>query len=161
VILLAKIALGGALTVAAGTALLTSEGFINVNVVEKDPRGRHIHVIAPALLISIAVRLVPNHQLADGAKQLRPWLPTVHAALQGLRDSPDLTLVEVRDPDDHVHVAKDGGNLVVDVDSPDVTVHVSVPWRAINGAVQAVADRDPDRQACDMRSAGRPTTSRF
>ena len=146
-LILGKIALGMAAATVGATGLLCSEGFVNVNVVQHDRADhKHIHVIAPAILAPIAVRLVPVHQLNHAADKLDPWMPTVRAALDGLDDAPDMTLVEVSDPDDFVQVTKSGRSVVVDVANRDETVHVSAPLRAIDSTVEALASRSDDSQ---------------
>jgi hypothetical protein len=141
-ILLAKIALGMAGVGLAGVGVLCSEGFVNVRVVEKKPQGVHIHVIAPAMLAPIAVYLAPQRDLADAARQIEPNMPAIRAALDGLRDSDDVVFVEVKEPGEHVEVAKSGGSIVVDVDDADETVHVSAPIAAISSTVSQLADAD-------------------
>jgi hypothetical protein len=147
-LLFGKVVLGMAGTALAGVGILCSEGMVQVKVIEKQPQGHHINVIAPALLGPIAVHFVPRHNLADASRQIRPYLPTVRAALDALRDADDVVFVEVRERDQHVRVAKSGGSIVVDVDDPDETVHVSTPVRAIAGVIEQVADansaRSPD-----------------
>jgi hypothetical protein len=142
-ILFGKIVLGMAGTALAGIGILCSEGMVQVKVVEKHPQGHHINVIAPALLGPIAVHCVPRHDLADASRQIQPYLPTVRAALDALRDADDIVFVEVKERDQHVQVAKSGGSIVVDVDDPDETVHVSTPIRAIASVVEQVADAEP------------------
>lgn len=143
-ILLGKIALGMAGFAVAGAGVLCSEGFVDVNVVQRRDSPPHVHVIAPAMLAPIAVRLVPNNKLADASEKIQPWMPTIRAALDALRDSPDVTLVEVSDPNEYVHVEKRYGDIVVDVANREQTVHVSVPIRAIRSTVEALADASPD-----------------
>ena len=138
-ILLGKIALGMMGAAVASAGLICSEGFVDVNVVQHRDSPPHIHVIAPAMLAPIAVRLVPDEKLARASEQIQPWLPAVREALDGLLDAPDMTLVEVSDPDEYVHVAKYGGDIVVDVANGDETVHVSAPIRAIHSTVEALA----------------------
>jgi hypothetical protein len=139
-ILLARIALGMAGVGLAGVGVLCSEGFVNVKVLEKEPRGVHIHVIAPAMLAPIAVYLVPQRALANAARQIQPNMPAIRAALEGLRDSDDVVFVEVNEPSEHVQVAKSGRSIVVDVDDADETVHVSAPIAAISSTVDQLAD---------------------
>jgi hypothetical protein len=143
-ILLAKIALGIAGVGLASAGVLCSEGLVNVKVVEKQPQGVHIHVVAPALLAPIAVYLTPRHVLANAARQIQPNMPAIRAALEGLRDSDDVTLVEVIEPGERVEVAKSGGAIVVDVDDADETVHVSAPIGAISSTVEQLADVSPN-----------------
>lgn len=138
-LLLGKIALGMLGATVAGTGLLCSQGFINVNVNEHARNdSHHIRVIAPALLVPIAVHLVPGGKLARASDQIRPLLPSIRAALDGLSDAPDLTLVEVNDPNEFVQVSKIGGSIVVDVADGDETVHVSVPLSTVGSTTEAL-----------------------
>lgn len=152
-ILLGKIVLGMAGVGLAGASVLCSEGFVNVNVIEKQPDGVHIHVIAPAMLAPMAVRLAPlavrvSPRAADADPQcamtqaqwqIQQKLPFIRAALADLRDADDFTLVEVDAPGEHVHVAKSGASIVVDVDAPDAIVHVSAPIRALATTINQLA----------------------
>ena len=139
-ILLAKIALGMAGVGLASAGVLCSEGVVYVKVIEKQPQGLHIHVIAPAMLAPIAVHLAPQRALAKAAREIQPYMPAIRAALDGLRDSDDVVFVEVKRPGEHVEVAKSGGSIVVDVDDAGETVHVSAPIRAISSTVDQLAD---------------------
>jgi hypothetical protein len=143
-VLLGKVALGVAGTALAGVGLICSEGMIEVNVVEKQPEAHHVYVLAPAMLVPIGMHFVPSRKLGKAATELRPWMPTVRAALDQLRAGEDITLVEVREPGQHVLVTKDGGSVVVDVADKDETVHVSTPIRAIESTLEQVAAASPD-----------------
>jgi len=138
-ILLAKIALGMAGASLAGAGVLCSEGVVNVKVIEKQPRGLHLHVIAPAMLAPIALRFAPERDLAEATREIQPYMPAIRAALDGLRDSDDVVFVAVKEPGEHVEVAKSGGSIVVDVDDAAETVHVSAPIRAISSTVDQLA----------------------
>jgi hypothetical protein len=138
-ILLGKIVLGMAGAGLAGVGVLCSEGMVQVRVVEKQAQGTHINVIAPALLAPIAVHFAPQRELAHAAREIQPYMPAIRAALDGLRDSEDVVFVEVREPDEHVTVSKSGGSIVVDVDDPGETVHVSTPIRAISSTIEQLA----------------------
>jgi hypothetical protein len=145
-LVLGKIALGMAAATVGATGLLCSEGFVNVKVVGHGHDHEHVHVIAPAILAPIIVRVAPVAQLNHAADKLDPWLPTVRAALDGLDNAPDMTLVEVSDPDDFVQVTKSDGSVVVDVANRDQSVHVSAPLRAIGSTVEALASRSDGSQ---------------
>jgi len=138
-ILLAKIALGIAGAGLAGAGVLCSEGLVCVKVIEKQPQGLHLHVVAPAMLAPIAVRFTPQRDLANAAREMQPHMPEIRAALDGLRDSDDVVFVEVKEPGQHVEVAKSGGSIIVDVDDADEIVHVSAPIRAISSTVEQLA----------------------
>jgi hypothetical protein len=136
VIALAKMAWGLAGVGLAGAGVLCSDGVVNVKVVEKQPGGFHMHVIAPAILAPMAVHFAPQSGLAQAARKIQPNLPAIRAALDGLRESEDVVFVEVTEPGEHVEVAKSGGSIVVDVDDTDQTLHVSAPIRAIASTVE-------------------------
>jgi hypothetical protein len=143
-VLLGKVALGIAGTALAGVGLICSEGMIEVNVVEKQPEAHHVYVLAPAMLVPIGTHFIPSRKLSQAAAELRPWMPTIRAALEQLRAGEDMTLVDVREPGQHVLVTKDGGSVVVDVTDKDETVHVSTPIRAIESTIEQVAAASPD-----------------
>jgi len=137
--LLGKIVLGVAGTALAGVGVICSEGMIEVNVVERQPEVHHVYVLAPAMLAPIAAHFAPQRELSRAAAEMRPWMPTIRAALDQLRESEDVTLVEVKQPGEHVRVAKSGGSIVVDVEDQDDTVHVSAPIRAISSTIEQLA----------------------
>lgn len=143
-VLLGKVALGIAGTALAGVGLICSEGMIEVNVVEKQPEVHHVYVLAPAMLVPIGTHFIPSRKLGHAAREIKPWMPTIHAALDQLRAGEDITLVDVREPDQHVLVTKQGGSVVVDVADKDETVHVSTPIRAIESTIEQVAAASPD-----------------
>jgi hypothetical protein len=138
-ILLGKIALGVAGVGLAGATVLCSEGLVHVRVIERQPQGIHINVIAPAMLAPIAVHLAPPRDLEKASRKIQPYMPVIRAALDGLRDSEDVMLVDVKDPGERVRVSKSGGSIVVDVDDQGEAVHVSAPIRAISSTVEELA----------------------
>jgi hypothetical protein len=119
---------------------------IVVNVVEKSPERHHIFVPAPAMLIPIGMHFAPKDKLAEASREIRPYLPTIRAAIEGLRESEDITFVEVKEPGQHVRVAKVGGSIVVDAEDEENTVHVSTPIRAISSAIEQLAAADSNTQ---------------
>jgi hypothetical protein len=134
-----KIMLGMAGAALAGVGVLSSEGLVQVKVIEKQPQGHRINVIAPALLVPIAAHFVPRRDLGNAMREVQPYMPTIRAALDALREAHDVVFVEVKEKDEHVVVAKSGSSVVVDVDDPDETVHVSTPIRAISSTVEQLA----------------------
>jgi hypothetical protein len=138
-LLLGKIALGVTGVVFAGVGVICSEGFVQVKVIQKQADGHHINVIAPAVLGPIAAHFVPERNLDHASRQLREYLPLIDTTLDALREANDVVLVDVREPGEHVQVMKSGGSIVVDVDDPNETVHVSAPLRAISGTVDQLA----------------------
>lgn len=142
-VFLAKLGIGVMGTALVGGAALCSEGFVYVNVHEKQPGGTHVNVLVPAALVPATLRFVPNHHLAKASQQLRPYLPIIDAAIPALNDCPDGVLVEVADPGEHVLVTKRGSSIVVDVNDAEDTVHVSVPLRAAQSAIHQIAEANP------------------
>ncbi len=138
-ILLAKLGIGILGTAVVTGAALSSEGFINVKIDEKEADGHHIHMIVPAALVPVGLRFVPRQNLAEAARNLRANMPLIDAALPALEQCPDGILVEVTDPGEHVRVAKSGSSIVIDVTDPDDTVQVSVPLRAAESAIHEIA----------------------
>jgi hypothetical protein len=143
-ILLGKVALGIAGVTVAGVGLICSEGMIEVNVVEKQPEAHHVYVLAPAALVPTAVHFIPSRKSGHASAELQPWMPTIHAALDQLREIDDVTLVDVTEPGQHVVVSKKGGSIVVDVNDRDETVHISAPIRAISSTIEQVAAASHD-----------------
>jgi hypothetical protein len=142
-IFLAKLGIGVLGTALAGAAALSSEGFIYVNVQEKQPGGTHVRVLVPAAIVPTALHFVPRHDFADSSHDMREALPIIDAAIPALNDCPDGVLVEVKDPGEHVLVAKRGGSVVIDVNDHDETVHVSVPLIAAQSAIHQIAEASP------------------
>jgi hypothetical protein len=134
-IVLGKVALGIAGVAAAGVGLICSEGMIEVKVVERQPEAHHVYVLAPAAVVPMAVHFIPSHEFGHASAELQPWMPTIRAALDQLREVDDVTLVVV---------AKKGGSVVVDVNDRDETVHVSAPIRAISSTIEQVAAASHD-----------------
>jgi hypothetical protein len=145
-ILLGKIGLGLVGTALAGTGIICSEGMITVNVVERQPEKHHVFVVVPAMLVPIGMHFVPREHLAESASEIQPWMPTIRAALDELRDSEDITFVEVNSAEQNVRVSKDGGSIVVDVNDAAETVHVSTPIRAMRSAIEELAAASPAHQ---------------
>ena len=62
-----------------------------MNVVEKQPEAHHVYVLAPAALVPMAVHFVPSRKFGHASAQLQPWMPTIRAALEQLRETDDVT----------------------------------------------------------------------
>ncbi len=128
--MIVKVLAGMLGTVVAAGAVAFSEGAVSVRVLEKKRDGHHIRL--PAMVVPLGMRLVPNEKLEQASAEMRPWLPAIKLATQELAKYPDGPFVEVRSPREQVTITKQGGALVIDVDSNEETVHVSVPLRMVN-----------------------------
>ena len=133
--------LGGTIVLAAGYSF--HEGVIRVSVDEHRANGEHLHLVVPAALVPVAVRLAPQHAMEDAARQAGPWLPTVRRIAKELRKLPDAELVEVRDADEHVRIRTQDGKLLLDVESPRETVHVACPLTTIEDIFEGILARRP------------------
>jgi hypothetical protein len=138
-VILGKIALGVFGTMVAGVGLICSEGFVTVNVVEHQPEQHHIFVMAPAAIMPITARFIPADKFDKAARQLKPYMPTIRAAMDALEKTDDVTLVEVKNAEEHVLVRKVGGSVIVDVDDHDDHVHVSTPIGAVESTIEQIA----------------------
>ncbi len=130
--MIVKVLAGMLGTVVAAGAVAFSEGAVSVRVLEKKRDGHHIRLLVPAMVVPLGIRLVPNEKLEQASAEMRPWLPAIKLATQELAKYPDGPFVEVRSPREQVSITKQGGVLVIDVDSSEETVHVSVPLRMVN-----------------------------
>lgn len=124
-------------------ALAYAAGSVDVMVHEKQPDGTRLHLILPAGVLTWGVRFVPAAKLSEASKEARPWLPAIRVASQELAHCPDATLVDVRDRNETVRVAKRGSYLVIDVDDESDTVHVSVPLSAVAAVAGALESTGP------------------
>ena len=127
--MLGKVMLGLAGTTALAGAYLVQQGTVRVSLDEHRANGRHVHLLVPAALVPMGMRFVPEENLLDAARQARPFLLTIRVASAELARLPDCDLVEVQDVNKYVKITKRGGSLVIDVQSPEETVHVSFPLR--------------------------------
>jgi hypothetical protein len=125
--LLAKIALGLASTVAFAAVYTLREGVIRVHVDEYRAGGSHVHLWVPAAAVPIALRCAPRDHRLNAAEHLKPWIPTIRQLAKELEKYPEANLVEVIDGDDHVQIRTHAGKLQVDVHEPGESVHVAFP----------------------------------
>jgi hypothetical protein len=136
-LIIAKIALGFGATLAVGGAYVFHEGVINVDVDEFRPGGSHVHVWAPATVVSLGMRVVPRHHLEQAASQVQPFLPVLREVAKELKRFPNATFVEVKDGADHVFIGTVDGKIRIDAVSDTETVHLRIPIET----VENVADR--------------------
>jgi len=126
-ILLAKVGLGVASTVAVAGAYTFHQGVIRVDVDEFRSGGSHVHFWAPAAVVPMALRFVPQQHLRHAGREAQEAMPIVRALFHELKNYPNTTFVEVTDGDQHVRIATEGSRLAIDVTEPDQNVHLRVP----------------------------------
>lgn len=124
-------------------AAVYNAGAVQVRVDEKKLDGAHIHLALPASVVNVGLKFAPDYQLRHASKEVQPWVPAIKIATEELAKYPYLSLVEVDDTTDHVRIFKHGDKLVIDVDTPEETVHVSVPLSTILSAVKKIEAAGP------------------
>jgi hypothetical protein len=126
-------------------------GAVWIDVREKHPGGEHVRLVVPAIIAPIAAMMVPKEKLHNAPQELQQWMPTIEAATEELSNCPDTVFVQVESRNEHVKIAKVGDHLVIDVDDPGETVHVSFPIRAVAyTARQLVRDASPPAREAGM-----------
>ena len=130
--MLGKILLGATLA----TVVVMKDGLIEVNVQEHQPGGDHVHLYLPATVATWGVHVAPEARLREHLRNSREQLAVAHVALNELEKLPDCVLVNVDSAKEHVRVAVHSGSVLVDVNDPGETVHVSVPIRAAKKVVE-------------------------
>src|ERR1700716_3562775 len=125
--LLAKIVLGLASTVAFAAVYTFREGVIRVDVDECRAGGSHVHLWVPAAAVPIALRCAPREHMQNAAEHIKPWIPTIRQLAKELEKYPDANLVEFIAGEDHVQIRTHAGKLQIDVHEPGESVHVAFP----------------------------------
>ena len=136
----AAVVLGGVFMVGAA---VYDAGAVRVSVDENKLNGTHVHLIVPAAVVPVGLNFVPDRHFRDAAKELQPWMPAIKVAADELERCSDVTLVEVDDARDHVRITKQGHALVIDVNTPRETVHVSVPFNTVRAALHKIEAAGP------------------
>lgn len=129
-------------SVLAGAGVVYQYGAVTVYVEEKKPGGDRVRLWVPGVLAPVALKLVPAEELRL-PPEARQWMPVLRAASEELARVEDFTLVEVREPDEHVTIVKRHGALIIDVESADETVHISLPLRVVVSVAQELEAARP------------------
>lgn len=143
-LLLAKAGLGLAGAAMLAGAYAFHEGVVRVDVDEFKPHGTHLHLCVPAAIVPVAVRLVPDNNLREAARQAAPWMPAARAAARELATYSDAAFVEVRNAEQHVRIRTRGGKLHVDVETPEESVHVTCTPRMLEDVFSQLEARGRD-----------------
>lgn len=117
-------------------------GMVKVSVEERRPGGERVNLVVPAALLPLGLKCVPDEHLRTASAELRPWLPAIEAATRELARVPDGPLVEVESLGERVSIVKRGGRLVIDVESDEESVHVSVPLKILAAVARELAAAD-------------------
>ena len=143
-LILAKVALGLGVTVAAAGAYLFHEGVICVDVDEQSDGGTHLHFWVPATVVSTGLHFVPQEKMQSTARDVRPYLPVLREISKELEKYPNAELVNVTNGEDHVRIAMNHGKIQIDAVSHEGNVvHVTVPARVLRDVADQLEDHAP------------------
>jgi hypothetical protein len=142
-LIIAKIALGMASTVALATVYTFREGVIRVDVDEYREGGSHVHFFVPAAAVPMAVHFAPQRHKEHAEERLQEWMPMIRQLSKELEKYPDTEFVDVRDEAEHVRVRTHAGKLQVDVTGPGESVHVACPIATIEDLGEEFAANRP------------------
>ena len=158
-ILVAKVALAFAGTVAAAGAYTLHDGIAQVQV--DDNHGTHVHIWAPAAIVPMAMHVpldavAPRHELHKFPREAQQAIPILRVLAKELENYPNTEFVEVRDSDTHVRVRTVGSKVVVDVVDPENKVHVVCPLAMIQDVVESLNDIKVEADDSDSDSDSGP-----
>jgi hypothetical protein len=111
--------------------LVADAGFVTVRVHEKKHDGASLRLYVPAIIGTAGLSVMPEEKLERLARDAKEFLPALRVAAEELDRIPDGPLVEVSGPREQVRVAKESGELIVDVKSDKEEVYVAVPLRTL------------------------------
>ena len=162
-ILVAKVALAFAGTVAAAGVYTLHDGVAQVQV--DDNHGTHVHIWAPAAIVPmamhvapIAMHFAPRHGVHKFPREAQQAIPILRVLAKELENYPNTEFVEVRDSDTHVSVRTVGKKVVVDVVDPENKVHVVCPLAMIQDIAESLNDIkvEADESKTDSNSDSGP-----
>ncbi len=126
VLILSSLAVGVAL--AATTAATGGLVYVHVHPTE----GPNLRFPVPVGLLRAGLSTAgyfAGPELEEARRQIAPWQSSLEALGAELERSAPFVLAEIHSDDSDVRIAKTRHRLVVDVDAPEATVHVSIPIR--------------------------------
>ncbi len=133
------ITLTGVMVLICMVAFYTFQTGIAVINVHDKVHGKHVFVPVPVGLMNFGLNMIPGEMLSQVTNDLGPHRKIVQALANELENMPDTDFVEVQGRNQHVLVSKNGGNLIIDVQTPEETVYVSVPIRSTSSIVAKLA----------------------
>lgn len=139
---IAAIGLGIYMMLVMGVVIALQQTGVFVLSVQDKTKNRGVFIPVPMLMVNGALHLLPDSKLdfaRDGMDDEKiQWLM---AASEELANCPDANFLEVHTAREQVLVAKHGSNFLVDVDSPDKRVHLSIPIHATRNAIAQILSK--------------------
>jgi hypothetical protein len=142
-LLAAKIALGCGAGLVLMTAYTFRQGVIRIDADENRPNGSHVHLWFPAAGVTMAMHMVPSRHFSNIGEEAQRFMPVLHAIAKELDKYPEAELMEIQDGPQHARVRTHNGSLLVDVDEPDEHVHVACPLATIDDVAKQLAAYAP------------------
>ncbi len=122
--------------------VVTSQGIVSIDVVEKSPGGARVKLLVPGALVNFCLSFLPIAMPNDERMRLQAELaryePLLAAVVDELEQAPDMVFVEVEDGDEHVTIAKRNGHIVIDVETDAEDVRVEVPVASVRATWSSV-----------------------
>jgi len=122
--------------------VVTSQGMLAIDVVEKSPGGARIKMMVPGALVNFCLSFVPAVMPPEEREHMRDEIgryePLLAVVVDELEKAPDMVFVEVDEGDEHVTIAKRDGHLVIDVETDDEDVSVKVPVASVRATWTSV-----------------------
>lgn len=123
--------------------MVGASGVVVVDVNEGGVDGTHLMIPVPLALAQTALTFAPDEMKYIDCPEFAPYQDVAERILEELKDTPDFTLVEVRERDTHVLVKKEGDHLRVEVyEANETEVSCLLP---INGALKVIRSYDGER----------------
>ncbi len=140
--MLMKLALGGLVlsvgVIGAAGFAVQQTGIAYVEIEDRN-EGFRLSLPVPLILADAALAVVPDQDLTEAREELRDLEPLLRGLFVGLDEVPDATFVDVESASEHVRVAKEDGDIIVDVESPNESVYVSVPIEGAERLISTIA----------------------
>jgi len=144
---IAKIALGIAASVAFVAVYTFREGMIRVEVDEARSGGSHVHLWVPAaavpVALPVALHFAPAGDRRNASEHVEEWLPTLRQLTKELKKYPNADLIDVQDGSDHVQIRTRGGKLQIDVHDSEESVHIACPISTLEDISEELAEKNP------------------
>ena len=121
------------------TASVHRAGVLKIQYSEYGPDGDQFSLYLPGFVVQTALGFVPSSVMDfDLDPDTEPW---VHIALQSvseLEKLPDAVFVEVESDDESVLIRKDGINFIIDVETDDEKIHLSIPMNSVKAVLKKI-----------------------
>ena len=91
----------------------------------------------------MAMHMVPSRHFRHMGEEAQRFMPLLHVIAKELDRYPEAEFVEIQDGPQHARVRTHNGSLLVDVDEPDEHVHVACPLVTIDDIATQLASSAP------------------